>query len=355
MSTSPQFIVLRQALPWLVVMALIGTLLVALAPILTPFIFAFILAYILAPGARWLNQRGLPRSIAALIMMVMLSIGAVILFLLLLVILQRELPILREQLPTLLKHLNDFLQPKLADLGITMRFDFPEWQKMLRERIAESPDEIIKGLSQTLLFSGSAIMTLLSMVVFVPLVLFYLLKDRHILLERLTRMIPPRWRRQILHLGAEVDALLSQYLRGQLLVMLILAIYYSVALWLAGFDAALPIGVLTGLAVFIPYIGFGAGLTLALLAALLQFGDWHGLMWVAVIYGIGQIAESFFLTPILVGERIGLHPLVVIFSLLAFAQLFGFFGVLVALPASAVILVLLRHLNRAYHASHFYR
>ncbi len=225
--SNSQFTVLRQALPWLVVMVLIGILFATLAPILTPFIFALILAYILAPGARWLSQRGLPRSIAALIMMVLLSISAIVLFLLLLVIVQRELPILRDQLPTLLKSLNDMLQPRLADLGITMRLDFPEWQKMLRERIAESPDEMIKGLGQTLLFSGSAIMTLLSMVVFVPLVLFYLLKDRHILLERLIRIIPPRWRSQILHLGAEVDVLLSQYLRGQLLVMLILAVYYS--------------------------------------------------------------------------------------------------------------------------------
>jgi predicted PurR-regulated permease PerM len=139
-----------------------------------------------------------------------------------------------------------------------------------------------------------------------------------------------------------------------LLVMLVLSVYYSLCLSLAGFDVALPVGILTGLLVFIPYLGFGLGLVLALMAAVLQFSDWHGLIAVAVIYGVGQVLEGFFLTPRLVGERIGLNPLAVIFALLAFGQLFGFVGVLLALPTSAVLMVAFRHLRHHYLRSSFY-
>ena len=153
----------------------------------------------------------------------------------------------------------------------------------------------------------------------------------------------------------EIDQMMSQYLRGQLLVVAILAVFYPVALALAGLDIALPVGLLTALAVFIPYIGFATALALALLAAFLQFGDWYGLIAVAVVYGAGQILESVILTPLLVGERIGLHPLAVIFSLLAFGKVFGFFGVLLALPASAVFASALRELRRRYLRSALYR
>ena len=136
--------------------------------------------------------------------------------------------------------------------------------------------------------------------------------------------------------------------------MLVLAAYYSISLSMAGFDVALPVGLITGLLVFIPYIGYGLGLALALIAAILQFEGWQGLLPIAIIYGFGQIIESFFLTPLLVGERIGLHPLAVIFALLAFGQLFGFVGILLALPASAILSVVFGHLRRHYLNSHFY-
>ena len=126
------------------------------------------------------------------------------------------------------------------------------------------------------------------------------------------------------------------------------------ALSLAGLDSALPIGLLTGTLTFVPYVGYTIGLLLALSAALLQFDGWYGPAIVALIYGLGQVLEGFVLTPRLVGNRIGLHPLVVIFALLAFGQLFGFFGVLVALPASAILLVALRRVKQAYFASAFY-
>jgi predicted PurR-regulated permease PerM len=147
---------------------------------------------------------------------------------------------------------------------------------------------------------------------------------------------------------------LGQYLRGQLLVMLTMAVFYSVGMALFGLDLALPIGIFTGLAMFVPYLGFGIGLLLALLAGLLQFASVKALLMVATVFGIGQVLEGFVLTPRLVGERIGLHPLAVIFALLAFGQLFGLVGVLVALPASAVLLVAIRRVRVGYVASKLY-
>jgi len=188
--------------------------------------------------------------------------------------------------------------------------------------------------------------------------LFYMLMDWSRFMGQLRQMVPPRLRAPTDSFLRESDEVLGQYLRGQLLVMVILAAAYSIGLALFGLDLALPIGIFTGLAIFVPYLGFGVGLVLALFAGLLEFSSSHGigypLVMVAVVYGLGQVVESFLLTPRLVGERIGLHPLAVIFALLAFGQLFGFVGVLVALPASAVLLVAIRRVRAGYLSSRLY-
>jgi predicted PurR-regulated permease PerM len=201
---------------------------------------------------------------------------------------------------------------------------------------------------------GSFVLTLIGYAVLIPVVLFFLLMDWPQLVARLHALIPPRLRERVVGFLDECDGVLGQYLHGQMLVMLSLAVFYTVALALAGFDLALPLGVFTGLAVLIPYIGFGVSLLLALLAALLEFGSWYGVALVLVIYGVGQLLESFVLTPYLVGERIGMNPLAVIFALLAFGHLFGFVGVLVALPVGAVAVVALRRLRGLYVASRLY-
>ena len=153
----------------------------------------------------------------------------------------------------------------------------------------------------------------------------------------------------------EIDHVLAEFLHGQAIVMLSLAAYYTVALSIAGLQFAVPIGLLTGLLVFIPYVGFGIGFTLGVLAALLQWSGWPGFVAVLVVYGVGQLIENYVLLPYVVGDRIGLHPLAVIFALLAFGQLFGFAGVLLALPVSAAMLVALRRVRAAYVDSPLYR
>ena len=202
--------------------------------------------------------------------------------------------------------------------------------------------------------SGNVMMTLVGNLVMVPLVLFYLLFDWNRMLARVQIVVPRRWLDKTLQLAHDIDQMLSQYLRGQLLVMGVLAAYYSIGLSLAALRDRVAGRDLYRARGVHPVHRFRTGLALALLAALLQFGDWYGFGAVAVIYGVGQILESFFLTPRLVGERIGLHPLAVIFALLAFGQLFGFFGVLLALPVSAILSVAMRELRQSYLTSTLY-
>lgn len=345
----------RQALFWSAVALGLGILLWLLRPVLTPFLLGAIIAYILQPGVAWLVRQRVPRGVAALLMILCFALLGLLLALLVIAVVQRELPQLQQQIPPLVARLHDWAQPKLAFFGIGDVFDFSSLRDLFSNQLEGSGQAVALAAWRSLRTSGNVMITLVSNLVMVPLVLFYLLYDWNTMLRRIASVVPRRWLAKSTELVTEMDRTLSQYLRGQLLVMGVLAVFYAAALSLAGFEIALPVGIFTGVAVFIPYVGYATGLVLALIAALLQFGNWYGFAAVAVIYGIGQILESFILTPRLVGERIGLHPLAVIFALLAFGQLFGFFGVLLALPVSAILSTALREVRRSYLASGLYK
>ncbi len=349
----------KQTVFWVAVWLAFLFLLVALGPVLTPFLAAAILAYALNPGVDYLaNLRfgrfGVPRPLAVLIVVVLFFLALTALVLIVMPVLQTEVPLLQAQIPQFLTKLNNILSPKLREMGIKVQLDGTGIKKILSQQLATSGEEIWSAVLASARVGGTAVLGWIATLVLIPVVLFYLLLDWHRMLERISGAVPRRWVGQTVNMAKEVDSLLAQYLRGQLLVMLVLAAYYSGGLMIAGFDVALPVGIITGLLVFIPYLGFGLGLILALIAAVLQFTDWSGVIAVAIIYGCGQVLEGFFLTPRLVGERIGLNPLAVIFALLAFGQLFGFVGVLLALPTSAVLMVAFKHLRRHYLRSTFY-
>ncbi|RZI41448.1 AI-2E family transporter [Herbaspirillum sp. HC18] len=350
----------KQTALWLAVGLVLVALLVYLGPVLAPFIAAAILAYALNPAVDWLSSRRLgkfhvPRSLSVIVVMLLLLAAVLALFLVVLPIMQKQIPMLQEQLPGGLKRFNTFLSPILQDFGIRVRLDGTGIKRLVSQYFATSGDEIWSSVLASAKVGSAAVLGWIATLSLIPIALFYLLLDWHAVLERMQNLVPRRWVDNVVGFCKEADELLAQYLRGQLAVMLVLSIYYSAALALVGFDVAVPVGVITGLLVFIPYVGFGLGLVLALVAAVLQFEGLHGLLLVAGIYGAGQVLESFFLTPRLVGERIGLHPLTVIFALLAFGHLFGFVGVLLALPASAVLAVALAHLRTQYINSSFYR
>lgn len=344
----------RQAMAWAAIAAAALLLLWLLAPVLMPFLVAAVLAYALHPAVEALARRRVPRMVAVGLVEAGAILALLGLLLLMVPILSKELPLLREQIPMLAARLNETLAPWLAEYGIDLKLDIASIKAFVLKYLDANLEDWLATALSSARIGGSFVLAIAGNAVLVPVVLFYLLMDWPRVVDRARQAVPPRFRPAVEGFVAECDAVLGQYLRGQLLVMALLAIYYSVGLALFGFDLAVPIGVFTGLAMFIPYLGFGLGLVLALLAGVLEFQSLYALVSVAVVYGSGQVVESLFLTPRLVGERIGMHPIMVIFALLAFGHLFGFIGVLVALPVSALLVVAVRRMRVAYLGSRLY-
>ncbi|MBV8501738.1 MAG: AI-2E family transporter [Paucibacter sp.] len=345
----------RLGLSWAVVALVVLGLLWLLAPVLTPFIVAAVLAYALAPAVNWLARQRVPRALAVALVEMGFFVALLAVLLMVVPILAKELPLLRNQIPVLAQGFDEQLSPWLAQFGIHVSLDPASIKVFVFKYVDANPEEWMATALSSARIGGSLLLALVGNLVLMPMVLFYLLLDWPELLARAWAFLPPRLRPRVGSFLSECDAMLGQYLRGQLLVMLVLAAYYSLALALTGFDLALPIGVFTGLAICVPYLGYGTGLALALLAAMLQFTSLPGVALVALVFIVGQVLEGFFLTPRLVGERIGLSPLMVIFALLAFGHVFGFVGVLVALPVSAIGVVAARRLRELYLCSTLYR
>ena len=325
-----------------------------LSPILAPFVIAAVFAYICDPAVNWLVARKVPRPAAVLGVIVAMGLAVLAVILMFAPMVYREGVALVTRLPELLERLNQGLIPVLNErLGSNFQLDVASIKTWIAQN-REGATDLVQVLLAQVQKSGLALIGLLANLLLVPIVMFYLLQEWPRILEALRTILPRPMMPRTTRILGDIDQVLSEFLRGQLSVMLILALFYSIGLWLAGLKFALPVGVLTGLLAFIPFVGFGGGLLLAVLAAVLQGEGWSPLIGVAVVFGIGQLLESYVLTPYLVGERIGLHPLAVIFSLMAFGQLFGFVGMLVALPVSAALLVGLREVRHAWFSSPVY-
>jgi predicted PurR-regulated permease PerM len=202
--------------------------------------------------------------------------------------------------------------------------------------------------------SGANLLLSLANLALVPVVAFYLMRDWNLLLDKALGIIPLSWQQRTSELAGEADEVVGAFLRGQFLVMCALGAIYSAGLWLVGLQLAMLLGLIAGLSSIVPYLGFMVGIVASLIAAYAQFNDWTMLLWVVLVFGVGQAVESMLLTPILVGDRIGLHPVAVIFVLMAGAQVAGFVGVVLALPVGAVIMVFLRHALQQYRSSELY-
>lgn len=268
--------------------------------------------------------------------------------LILLPLFEEEVTRLIEQIPSFLDMIKNQFVPWMNDsFNIALQIDIASLKQMLIDHWRNMGGSAVQMLPK--LKSGwLAVLAFLMNLVLVPVVLFYLLRDWNVLIERIRGLVPPIWQEQVFTLAYEADRVLAEFMRGQIAVMTVMSIYYVTGLWLAELEFALPIGLISGMLVFVPYLGTVIGLALASFAAIMQFQDWSDIITVWAIVGTGQLLESMLITPYLVGERIGLHPVAVIFALLAFGKLFGFLGILLALPVSAVLLVLLRHLHVQY-------
>ena len=328
-----------------------------MAEIFTPFLAAFILAYILRPAFLWLAGRRLPTPAAAGLT-VIFGLGVVIAILSLFVgLLKTEIPLIKAQLPDWITNTQAWLGPKLAELHFNV--DWGALKTIASEKISthisDHADALVTTTFETVLMSGSSVIAAFVNSILIVFVMFYLLMDWDHFFGLVKKLVPVRAQETVHHLAMHTDGLLSQYLNGMIIVISIMSAFYSIGLSIIGIKGAVALGIFTALMIVIPYIGITLGFTLAVLAALLQFGPGSAIIGVLVLYGLGQFIEGFFLTPRLVGERIGLHPVAVLFALLLFGKLFGFFGVLLALPTSAVGLVLLQYGWSRYTQSSWYQ
>lgn len=344
--------------PWLMALGLLvlGWLLYLLAPILMPFAAGALLAYLGNPLVSRLMTLGLKRTWAVSLSFFSLLLSVTVALVLVLPLLWQQVVYLESRLPRVLRWFN--------------REGIPWIEKHLHVQIDRLDMDLIgQWLSSYWVEAGSAagnvltqvakssmdILALGGMLALIPVVTFYLLLDWDDLLERIRNLIPRNLEPRISLMARECDEVLAAFLRGQLMVMVALGVVYAVGLQIVGLKLALMIGLLAGLGSIIPYFGFAIGIVSATAAALVQFGTFESVLMVWLVFAIGQAIEGWVLQPFLVGDKIGLHPVAVIFAIMAGGQLFGFVGMLLALPAAAVIMVLLRHAHERYQKSRLYQ
>jgi predicted PurR-regulated permease PerM len=339
---------------WLGALVVFFALLYLLSPILLPFVGGAAIAYFLAPLVRKLERWRVRRSLGAVVALVLFAL--VVLFVLALLV-----PLVQLQISELVRRMPGLIEAARQRVGewteLAQRELAPEDVAQLRDMLGSAVAQlagILRGLLQTLLTSGFAIANLLSLVFVMPIVAFFMLRDWDGMLLQIDRWLPRQYVATIREQAHLIDETLAGFVRGQLLVCLGVGIWYALALTIVHLEFGLIVGILAGILAFIPYVGFATGFMLALSLAALQFGDFYGIGKVVVVFVIGQVLEANVLSPTLVGDRVHLHPVWVIFALFAFASIFGFLGVLMAIPLAAVTGVLVRFALGRYLASPFY-
>ena len=341
---------------WLIIVTvfLSGWAVYLLLPVVTPFIVSAVLAYLFDPLVDILEQK-ISRTASVLIIFALISILILGLMLVLIPLLQSEIITLVQRIPDLVIWLEQTLLPRISSL-MDININALD-MAVIRDSLQENWRNI--GNLASFLFvritsSGQTLITWLAYVLLIPVVTFYLLRDWDNIMNNLKFLLPGKYKKTTIWLVQECDTVLSEFLRGQLLVMLSLSVIYTAGLWLAGIEYSLLIGLLAGLISFVPYLGSIVGIVVAAIVAFFQYHDVIHLIFVALVFGAGQSIEGMLLSPWLVGERIGLHPVAVIFAVMAGGQLFGFTGILIALPVAAVLLVLLRFAFEQYKTSGLY-
>lgn len=340
---------------WLIMGFIAIGLLYLLSPVLTPFLFATLLAYLGDPLIDRLEARKIPRSWAVALVFGVILLGLLLLLLFVIPILTHQFKGLIQRLPGHIDWFQTHVLPWLqAHLGVEPESLSLRSLQTKLVAFAQDIGDLAGSLLESFRASSTALFTWLADLILVPVVTFYLLRDWDLLVAKVRELLPRRIEPVVSHLAKESDEVIGAFLRGQVIVMAALGVIYSVGLAVIGLEFSLLIGMLAGLVSFVPYLGLITGIVVASSAALMQFHSVLSLLPVIIVFGLGQLISDFFLTPKLVGDRIGLHPVAVLFAVLAGGHLFGFFGILLALPMAAVIAVLLRHAHDEYLKSVFY-
>lgn len=338
----------------------VGWLLYLLTPILLPFAISAILAYLGDPLVDRLEvlrikSWQLGRSLAVSLVFISLTLVLAMILIIIIPGIESQVALFIKRLPEQVRWLNEQFIPLLNNTWHVdiEPFDSAQLIEVLKEHWQKAGG-ILATLVGSVSRSGTVILEWLMNLLLIPVITFYLLRDWDVLVSKVHDLIPRRYASTVGKLADESDQVLGAFMRGQFYVMIALGMIYSTGLWLVGLELALLIGMVAGLISFVPYLGSIVGVGAACLAALLQFHDPMYLVPIAIVFMVGQAMEGMLLTPWLVGDRIGLHPVAVIFSVLAGGQLFGFLGVLIALPLASVVMVLLRHVHERYTGSDFY-
>jgi len=336
---------------WLIALALVGWLLYLLAPILTPFVAGALLAYVGDPLADRLQRLRMPRTVAVVAVFVLTFVSIGLLVLLVLPLIRSQVLSLLDALPGIIAQFEEVWLPRLSGLaGIDADEDIglASFVSRYSDMAGDWGTTILMSLSR----SGGALAAAVFSLFLVPIITFYMLRDWDVIMTRLTALLPGNSRETIVTLARETDDVLGAFLRGQIMVMIALGGIYSIGLSLIGLDFAVAIGVVSGLVSFVPYLGLVFGIGLAGMTVMLEPNPLLPLAGVIATFTVAQLLEGSVLTPKLVGDRIGLHPVMVIFAVAAGGQLFGFFGILLALPAAAVLSVLVRFAYHQYLSEH---
>ncbi len=340
---------------WLALVLLAGVLLYLLAPVLTPFLVAALLAYMGNPLVNRLERYRISRTWAVVLVFAVLLLVLLTLLLIFVPLLERQIVLLATKLPGYIDWLQEKAMPAVGTwLGVELgSFDLASLKALLVAQM-KGVGGVAATVWKAITSSGMTLLGWLANLLLIPVVTFYLMRDWNLLLTRIHLLLPRPFEAVAVRLAQQSDEVLGSFFRGQLLVMLSLATVYTTGLWIVGLDLALLIGMVAGLVSFVPYLGFIIGIVMASIAAVMQYHEALPLLYIGIVFMVGQALEGVVLTPWLVGEKIGLHPVAVIFAVLAGGQLFGFFGVLLALPVAAVLVVVLRYLLERYLGSELY-
>jgi len=338
--------------------ALVLWILFLLKPVVLPFVGAFFMAYLFSPIVDKLSKF-LPRWIS--ISFVFIGIGVVIVWAIWFVVplVWKQLIYARDSIPVGIHWVNYKLLPWVSHTFNVehMEIDTDQISKIVMDYVQTNYSvDSIQIMILRVLQSGWSFIQVGGTFVLMPVIAFYFLLDWKPMLARMKALIPRQYESSTMKIVDECHSVLGAFVKGQFLVMILLGVIYAVGLQLIGLEVGLIIGMIAGLASIIPYLGFAVGIISAIIASLFQFGlDWMQLLMLGGVFMVGQIVESYVLQPFLLGDKIGLSPVAVVFAVLAGAQLGGFLGMLIALPVAAVIVVLLKHVKEYYEQSPFYQ
>lgn len=348
---------MTNAQKWSIVATIISCIIFIylLSPILTPFFVGGLFAYLGDPLVNRLLKLRIPR-LTAVVIVFALMILIVLLFLLWLIpLLEKQIIIFITKLPEWVAWVQTIALPWFQrHFDVTFDFDVNTIKAAIAEHWKEA-GSVANGVWKTVSHSGKALLTTSINIILVPVVTFYLLRDWPLLVKKMRDLIPRRFVPSITEIVRECNEVIGAFFRGQLMVMLALGIIYSSGLAIIGLDLALLIGIVIAVLSIVPYLGSLVGLLTAVIAALIQFHDVMHLVYVLILFAVGHILENMVLAPLLIGDRIGLHPVAVIFAILAGGQLFGFLGILLALPVAAIVMVWARYFHNHYLDSDIYK